>query len=237
MNVQELVALFDRRLDGLSVGRRLITSLGAHPRAIEFAVYRPEAGYTPERSALPFQFVVEPWSTSEDAQGTSHSVHLRGRANVSNALNVMLPMPSSSFVFTLALPPMEAEELYYRDPVADAQQAASDAPPAWIAFESTSPSHAAVRAEVQRIFMDPNTGIADGQSSVTCTARVVGHRLIRRNDRYSEPGGGASTLLRIVEPGDAWAALNLFEGWGEVFSAGHDEATANFGAHFARSIG
>ena len=236
VNIQEHVALLDKRLDGLSVGRRLITSLGFDPRAVEFAVYTPGLGYTPERPALPFQFEVEPWSKDDDAHGASPSMLLRGRAAVSNVLNVMLPMPSTSFAFTLALPPKEAEEIYYRDPVADAQEAASEAPPAWLALGPTSPPHPAVRAEVERIFVLPGAASAGGQANVTYTARVIGHRLTRRNDRYAEPGSGPWTLLRVVEPGDGWAALNLWEGWGEIFSAGRDDATTIFGQHLARAI-
>jgi len=116
--------LLDRRLDGLSVGRRLIASLGFEPRAVEFAVYKPGGGYTAERPALPFQFEIDPWSR-DDAQGHAPSTLLRGRAAVSNISNAMLPMPSTAFAFTLALPPTGAEELYYRDAVTDAQQAAS----------------------------------------------------------------------------------------------------------------
>gem|GEM_PF-3832845 len=65
---------------------------------------------------------------------------------------------------------------------------------------------------------------------------MIGHRLTRRNDRYAEPGSGAWTLLRVVEPGDGWAAFNLWDGWGAMFSAGRDEATTLFGQHLARAI-
>lgn len=236
VNVPEHLALLDKRLDGLSVGRRLITSLGFDPRAVEFAVYKPGVGYTAERPALPFQFEVEPWRKVDDAQGNVPSRLLRGQAVVSNVLNAMLPMPSTSFAFTLALPPAEAEEIYYRDPVNDAQQAASEAPPAWLVLGPNSPSHPAVRGEVERIFMLPDKGLARGQSNVTYTGRVIGHRLTRRNDRYAEPGSGPWTLLRVVEPGDGWAAFNFWEGWGEMFSAGRDEATTVFGQLLARAI-
>jgi hypothetical protein len=236
MDRQEHLALLDRRLDALSVGRRLITSLGFDPRSVAFAVYAPGVGHTPERPAVPFQFDIEPWSAEHDARGESPSTRLRGRAAVSNVLNAMLPMPSTSFAFTLALPPKEAELIYYRDPVADPQQAASEAPPAWFAAGPLGPPHRVVRAEVERIFMLPGATAAEGQASVTFTGRVIGHRLTRRNDRYAEPGSGFWSLLRIVEPGDGWVALNLWEGWGEAFSAGRDEATTIFGQHLARAI-
>jgi hypothetical protein len=235
VNVQEHVALLDKRLEALSVGRRLIASLGVEPRAIEFAVYEPRTGYTPERPALPFQFEVPPWSHDDDARG-GPSMLLRARAAVSNVLNAMLPMPSTSFGLTLALPPTEAEDIYYRDAVADAEQAALEAPPAWLALDPISPPHLAVRAEIERIFMLPGTASAGGQANVTYTARVIGHRLDRRNDRYAYPGSGPWTLLRVVEPGDGWVALNLWEGWGETFSAGRDDATTTFGSHLARAI-
>ena len=235
MNTREHVALLDERLDGLSVGRRLIASLGFEPAAIEFAVYKPGTGCTPERPALSFQFEVAPWSDDDGARG-GPSMLLRARAVVSNVLDVMSPMPSTSFGLTLALPPRDAEHIYYRDPVADARQAASDAPPAWLALDPKSPPHAAVRAEVERIFMLPGTASAGGQAHVTYTARVIGHRLTRRNDRYANPGSGRWTLLRVVEPGDGWVALDLWEGRGEAFSAGRDDATTTFGLHLARAI-
>ncbi len=235
VNIREHLALLDKRLDGLSVGRRLIASLGFDPRAIEFAVYRPGSGYTPERPALPFQLEVEAWNAEDDARGGPSRI-IRGRAAVSNVLNAMLPMPSASFAFTLALPPTEAEEVYCRDPVNDAEHAASEAPPAWLAFGPTSPAHPAIRAEVARIFMLPGAGLASDQANVTCTSRVIGHRLTRRNDRYAAPGSGPWTLFRVVEPGDGWVALNLWERWGEVFSAGRDDATTIFGQHLARAI-
>jgi hypothetical protein len=75
-----------------------------------------------------------------------------------------------------------------------------------------------------------------GQADVTFTARVIGHRLTRHNDRYAEPGSGPWTLLRVVEPGEGWVALSLWDGWGEVFSAGLDDAGTMFGQHFARAI-
>ena len=236
MNIQEHVALLDARLDRLSVGRRCIASLGFDPQAVEFAIYRPGAGYTPERPALPFQFEIAPWSKDDEAGGAAPNMLLRGRAVVSNVHDVLLPMPSTSFAFSLALPPPAAEDLYYRDAVADAQQAASDAPPAWLALEPMSPPHPAVRAEIARIFMSPGSSSAAGQASMTCTARVLGHRLTRRNDRYAAPGSGLWTLLRVVEPGDGWVAVNLWEGWGEVFSAGRDEATTLFAQHLARAL-
>ena len=237
VNIREQVALLDERLDRLSVGRRLVASLRFEPRSVEFAVYKSGSSYTPERPALPFQFEVEPWSKDDDAQGHAPSTLLRGRAVVSNERNPLLPMPSTTFAFTLALPPPEAEEIYYRDPVMNAQQAASNAPPVWLALGPTSPPHPAVRAEVERIFMLPGTAATGGQSNVTYTCRVIGHRLSRRNDRYFEPGSGPWTLLRLAEPGDGWAALNLSDGWGEFFSAGLDEATTTCGQHLARAIG
>ena len=124
--------MLDERLEKLSVGRRLIASLAMEPRTIEFAVYRPGSGYTPERPALPFQFEIEA-HRDDDPDGLPASRVLRGRAVVSNERNPLLPMPSSRFAFTLALPPAEAEELYYRDPVENPQQAAADAPPVWLA--------------------------------------------------------------------------------------------------------
>jgi hypothetical protein len=231
----EHVTLLDARLDALSVGRRLIASLGFEPRAVEFAIFRPGQGYAAERPALPFQIGVERWTEDDAARGTPSTL-LRGRAGVSNVLNATLPMPSSSFAFTLALPPAEAEAIYYRDPVADPQQAAAEAPPAWLAFGPTSPPHEAVRAELARIFMVPGVAPAAGQASVTCTCRVIGHRLSRRADRYAEPGSCPWTLFRVIDPGDGWVALNLFEGWGELFSAGQDEATTALGHHLARAI-
>ena len=226
----------DERLEKLSVGRRLIASLGMEPRMIAFAVHRPGSGYTPERPALPFQFEVEP-HRDDDPDGLPASRVLRGRAVVSNERNPLLPMPTSTFAFTLALPPAEAEEIYYRDPVTNPQEAASEAPPVWIAFGPTSPPHPAVRAEVQRIFMVPGATTPPGQSQVTYTCRVIGHRLTRRNDRYVEPGSGTWTLLRLVEPGDGWAALDLAHGWGELFPAGLDQATTICGQHLARALG
>ena len=236
MDTQEHVALVDERLDGLSVGRRLIRSLGFDPRSIELAVYQPGIGYTPERPAIPFQFEIEPWKGEDGARGNSPSTLLRGRAAVSNVLSAMLPMPSTSFAFTLALPPKEAEEIYYRDPVADARQAAADAPPAWLAIGPLTAPHPAVRAEVERIFMTPGRTSPAGQADVTFTGRVMGHRLTRRNDRYAEPGTGPWSLVRVIDPGDGWIALDLFEGWGEFFSAGRDDATTTFGQHLARAI-
>jgi hypothetical protein len=236
LNIHEHLALLDQRLDGLSVGRRLIASLGFEPHALEFAVYQPGAGYTPRRPALPFQLEVAPWSDDDDARGTSPSMLLRARALVSNVLDATLPMPSTSFGLTLALPPQEAEAIYYRDPVTDAQQAASEAPPAWLVLEPIDPPHPAVRAAVERIFVLPGTVAAGGQAPVTCTARVIGHRLTRHDNRYAYPGSGRWTLLRVVDPGDGWVALDLWGGWGEVFSAGRDDATTTFGLHLARAI-
>ena len=97
VNIQEHVALLDARLDRLSVGRRCIASLGFDPQAVEFAIYRPGAGYTPERPALPFQFEIAPWSKDDEAGGAAPNMLLRGRAVVSNVHNVLLPMPSTSF--------------------------------------------------------------------------------------------------------------------------------------------
>lgn len=228
--------MLDARLDRLSVGRRLIASLGFDPQAVELAIYSHGARYTPERPALPFQFEIAPWNKADEAGGATPSRILRARAGVSNVQNVIMPTPSTSFALTLALPPPEAEELYYQDAVADAQQAASDAPPAWFAIEPRSPPHPAVRAEIARIFMSPGAASVEGQASVTCTARVLGHRLTRRNDRYAAPGSGLWTLFRVADPGDGWIAFNLWEGWGEVFSAGRDEATTRFGQHLARAL-
>ncbi|MCX5746528.1 MAG: hypothetical protein NT062_28965 [Proteobacteria bacterium] len=228
MNIRDHVALLDERLDRLSVGRRLVASLGFEPRSVELAIYKPGGNDTAERPALPFQFEIEPWRKDDGARGLAPSTLLRGRAVVGK---------SATFEFTLALPPAEAAEIYYRDPVMNAQQAASDAPPVWLALGPTSALHPAVRAEVARIFMPPGAAVVSGQSKVTYTCRVIGHRVSRRNDRYVEPGSGRWTLLRLVEPGDGWAALDLSDGRGEFFSAGLDEATTTCGQHLARAIG
>ncbi|WP_146649417.1 hypothetical protein [Labilithrix luteola] len=112
----------------------------------------------------------------------------------------------------------------------------ADAPPAWLVLNPNGGPHAAVRDEISRIFMLPGTAVEEGQEGVRYTGKVIGHRLSRRDDRYAEPGSGPWTLLRIVGPGDGWVALNLWEGWGEVFSAGRDEDTTVFGRHLARAI-
>src|SRR5579871_853833 len=49
VNIREHVALLDERLDRLSVGRRLVASLGFEPRSVELAVYQPDSSYTAER--------------------------------------------------------------------------------------------------------------------------------------------------------------------------------------------
>lgn len=198
----------DHRLEELSVAQRLVRSLNFAPAGLEFAVH-PDGN----RASLPFRLTVAPSSgDSEERVG-------RYVASVSNTLNPLLPEPSSCFGLALVLPPFGAEELYYQDPVANPQQAADDAPPTWIVLEPIGDSHPSVQAEVLRIFGAPLEPLA-AREATTLTARVIGHRLARSSNRYAHPGSGTWTLLRVVDPCDAWLGLDLGNGWGEVFAAG-----------------
>jgi hypothetical protein len=227
----------DQRLEQMSVARRLIMSLGFEPSTIELAIHREGDGsYTPERPALPFQFAVTTWQAQ--AADSRPTVVFQARAMISNHLSVRLPMPTTHFDLALALlPKAGAEDIYYRDAVSDAVQAAADAPPAWVSLCTSDAPHPAVRAEIERVFHASGLAATTDRRPLTLHAKVIGHRLTRRNDRYAAPGSDQWTLFRIVDPGDAWLALNLMSGWGELFSCGPDPDSIRIAPSLAAAIG
>lgn len=224
--IPEWLSHLDQRLEAMSVGRRLVSSLGYDPEAIELAVHAPGQGYTAERPALPFELSVQPGPGAE-TEMRAPGVVLRGEAQVSNHLHPLLPMPNATFGLELALMPQAQSEDLLRDPVHDAQEAARDAPPIWVRVIAGM-RHRSMHSELQRIFGGADVGAQ--VRALVFTARIMGHRMTRTPDRYRAPGTGSWTVLRVIDPSDAWLALDLTSGWGEWFSCGIDDRSRQMGS-------
>src|ERR1700694_5781673 len=102
MDPEQHLRLIDARLEGMSVARRLVTSLGHNPPELGLAIHREgSVGFTPDAPALPPARALPLPSHAKILRGSSAPPAAaeagparppRPQAAVSNVLNPFLPM-------------------------------------------------------------------------------------------------------------------------------------------------
>lgn len=229
----------DVRLRAMSVAGRIECDLGIDSLRIAFATYFDAHGNpTGGRKTLPFRVTVEDWTP---AAGSTPTTVVRAYARFAGSLAALAradERPSFELSVSL-LPPERCEHPFLEQPVNDAQHAFDIAPQAWVTFTRTAerPPQAPVRQEIAQVFTAPGALGTESRQEMRCVAKVLGARLARREHQYDSPGVGRWTLMRIIDPGEAYFALDVTGGWGELFPVTMDLASRLFGQHLATVIG